>query len=148
MHAFKTSLSHMSFSRLFVSSITRAASRPQVTRITVNNKLASVHARVAVMSTISDAIIKDHRELEKYYNEVINSDDVDHKTRYGNQFTWELARHSVAEELLVYPAMERYIGKEGHDHAEKDRKQHHQVGLVLTPIIRELCSCGVDQGAP
>lgn len=87
------------------------------------------------MSTISDAITKDHRELEKCYNEVINSDDVDHKTRYGNQFTWELARHSVAEELLVYPAMEKYIGKEGHDHAEKDRKQHHQVGLVLALIL-------------
>lgn len=83
------------------------------------------------MSTISDVIIKDHRELESYYNEVINSDDVDHKTRFGNQFTWELARHSVAEELLIYPAMEKYIGKEGHEHAEKDRQQHHQVCLLL-----------------
>jgi hemerythrin superfamily protein len=115
--------------------MTRAAYRPQITRIPVDNRFASVHACVAAMSTISDAITKDHRELEKYYNEVINSDDVDHQTRYGNQFTWELARHSVAEELLVYPAMERYIGKEGHDHAEKDRKQHHQVGLVLATII-------------
>ncbi len=88
------------------------------------------------MSTISEVITADHRELEKCYNEVINSDDVDHKTRYGNQFTWELARHSVAEELLVYPAMEKYIGgKEGHDHAEKDRKQHHQVGLVMAFIL-------------
>lgn len=83
------------------------------------------------MSTISDVIIKDHRELESYYNEIINSDDVDHKTRFGNQFTWELARHSVAEELLIYPAMEKYIGKEGHAHAEKDRQQHHQVRLLL-----------------
>jgi hypothetical protein len=32
--------------------------------------------------------------------------------------------------------MEKYIGgKEGHDHAEKDRKQHHQVGLVMAFIL-------------
>lgn len=102
------------------------------------------------MSTISEAIIKDHRELESYYNEVINSDDVDHKTRFGNQFTWELARHSVAEELLVYPAMEKYIGKEGHAHAEKDRQQHHQVSLL---IFAQISTCMITneisgQGAP
>lgn len=122
----------MSFSRTLVSSFARAAPRPQVTRVIVNNQFASFRARVAAMSTISDVIIKDHRELESYYNEVINSDDVDHKTRFGNQFTWELARHSVAEELLIYPAMEKYIGgKEGHEHAEKDRQQHHQVKELL-----------------
>ena len=55
--------------------------------------------------------------------------DVDHQTRYGNQFTWELARHSVAEELLVYPAMEKYMGEEGKRHAEHDRKEHHKVGI-------------------
>ncbi|EMD58842.1 hypothetical protein GGP41_000639 [Bipolaris sorokiniana] len=121
----------MSFHRTFVSSISRAAIRPQISRVTVNNQFASFRARVAAMSTISDVIIKDHRELESYYNEIINSDDVDHKTRFGNQFTWELARHSVAEELLIYPAMEKYIGKEGHAHAEKDRQQHHQVKELL-----------------
>jgi hypothetical protein len=36
------------------------------------------------------------------------------KTAYQNQFTWELARHSHAEEILVYPEFGRYIpgGKE------------------------------------
>jgi len=84
------------------------------------------------MSTISDAIIKDHRELEKCYEEVINNpDDIDHITRYGNQFSWELARHSVAEELLIYPAFEKYMGKDGHEKAEHDRKEHHQVKELL-----------------
>jgi len=84
------------------------------------------------MSTISDAIIKDHRELETYYNEVVNNpDDIDHITRYGNQFTWELARHSVAEELLIYPAFEKYMGNDGHEKAEHDRKEHHQVKELL-----------------
>jgi len=83
------------------------------------------------MSTISDAITKDHRELEEYYNEVVNSSDHDHQQRYGNQFTWELARHSVGEELVVYPAFEKYMGAEGKQMAEKDRKEHHKVKEML-----------------
>ncbi|KAI5462810.1 HHE domain-containing protein [Mariannaea sp. PMI_226] len=79
------------------------------------------------MSSISDAITKDHRELEQYYNEVINSHDMDHQERFGNQFTWELARHSVGEELIVYPAFEKYMGSKGHEMAESDRKEHHKV---------------------
>jgi len=83
------------------------------------------------MSTISDAIIKDHRELEQYYNEVINSNDHDHQQRYGNQFTWELARHSVGEELVVYPAFEKLMGAEGKSMAEHDRAEHHKVKELL-----------------
>jgi len=82
-------------------------------------------------STISAAITKDHRELEDYYNEVINSNDHDHQQRFGNQFTWELARHSVAEELVVYPAFEKFMGSKGHEMAESDRKQHHEVKEML-----------------
>ncbi|KAI1271985.1 hemerythrin HHE cation binding domain-containing protein [Xylaria sp. FL0933] len=85
----------------------------------------------AAVSTISDAIIKDHRELDQYYNEVINSNDHDHQQRFGNQFTWELARHSVGEELVVYPAFEKYMGAKGKEMAESDRKEHHQVKLML-----------------
>jgi len=83
------------------------------------------------MSSISEAITKDHRELEDYYNEVINSTDHDHQERFGNQFTWELARHSVGEELVVYPAFEKYMGAKGHDMAESDRKDHHKVKEML-----------------
>jgi len=83
------------------------------------------------MSTISEVITKDHRELEQYYNEVINSNDHDHQQRFGNQFTWELARHSVGEELVVYPAFEKYLGVKGKQMAEIDRNEHHQVKLLL-----------------
>jgi len=82
-------------------------------------------------STISEAIINDHRELEHYYNEITNSTDHEHQQRFGNQFTWELARHSVAEELIVYPAFQRHMGERGHEMAEDDRKEHHKVKLLL-----------------
>jgi hemerythrin superfamily protein len=119
------------FSARFATPIARAAFRPQALRVSVNSRLASLRAA----STITETITGDHRELEKCYNEIISTDDVDHQTRYGNQFTWELARHSVAEELLVYPAMEKYLGEKGKQHAESDRKQHHQVNLSSCPRV-------------
>lgn len=85
----------------------------------------------AAMSTITDAIKKDHAELEEYFQQVTSSSDPDHQQRFGNQFTWELARHSVAEELIVYPAFESHLGDEGHKIAEDDRKAHHQVKNLL-----------------
>jgi hypothetical protein len=42
--------------------------------------------------------------------------------------TWELARHSVAEELVLCPALERYLG-EGSVVAEKIREQHQSVSF-------------------
>ncbi|KAK8106531.1 hypothetical protein PG999_009890 [Apiospora kogelbergensis] len=91
----------------------------------------SLGMRIAAMSTVTEAIIKDHRELEDYYNRVVNSNDADQRVRWGNQFTWELARHSVGEELIVYPAMEKYIGAKGKQLADNDREQHHQVKEML-----------------
>jgi hemerythrin superfamily protein len=85
----------------------------------------------ATMTTISDRIIHDHRELEEYYNTIINATDTDTKTRYGNQFVWELARHSVGEELVVYPAFEHHLGAKGVEMAEDDRREHHQIKLLL-----------------
>jgi hemerythrin superfamily protein len=115
--------------RTFITPVARTVTRPQAVRITVTSRLASIRAA----STITDAITKDHRELKEYYDEIVNNpDNIDHQTRYGNQFTWELARHSVAEELLVYPALEKYLGDKGKEHADHDREEHHKVGRHST----------------
>jgi hemerythrin superfamily protein len=86
------------------------------------------------MTRISDAIKKDHRELEAHYDRIVNSVDENEKTAYQNQFTWELARHSHAEEILVYPEFERYIPG-GKQVADKDRREHQAVTLHVTPTF-------------
>jgi hemerythrin-like domain-containing protein len=78
------------------------------------------------MGRITDAIKKDHRELEEYYEKIVNSVDEDEMTAYQNQFTWELARHSIGEELVVYPAFEKNVPN-GKEMAEKDRSEHQTV---------------------
>ncbi|KAL1969636.1 hypothetical protein VTN77DRAFT_8189 [Rasamsonia byssochlamydoides] len=83
-------------------------------------------AAVKMVTTVSQEIKKNHRELEGYYNAIIKSDDPDERMRFQNQFTWELARHTVSEELIVYPAFEKYL-KDGVAMAEKDRSQHQVI---------------------
>jgi len=80
---------------------------------------------------VSDVIINDHRELSEYYNNIKNATDPETKIQWQNQFTWELARHSIGEELVVYPAMEKYMGDKGKEMAEKDRKEHRSVKEAL-----------------
>ncbi|KAJ5195529.1 uncharacterized protein N7498_008967 [Penicillium cinerascens] len=74
----------------------------------------------------SDAIKEDHREIEFYYDKIIHSSDKEEQVRFQNLFTWELARHSIGEELLVYPVFEKHLAG-GADMANKDRKQHLKV---------------------
>ncbi|KAJ6138854.1 hypothetical protein N7471_005340 [Penicillium samsonianum] len=82
------------------------------------------------MVRISEAIKDDHRKLESYYNIIVNSEDEDEQTRFQNQFTWELARHAVAEELVVFPALEkvRFNSKEKLD---DDRREHSALKEML-----------------
>lgn len=75
------------------------------------------------MVRISDAIKDDHREIESAYRHILNAVGTDEKTRWRNQFTWELARHSVGEELILYPVIEKNIPN-GKEIAAKDREDH------------------------
>ncbi|KAI1466877.1 hemerythrin HHE cation binding domain-containing protein [Daldinia caldariorum] len=75
---------------------------------------------------ISQAIQQDHSELEEYYRRIINSKDPDEQLRFQNAFIWELARHAIAEELVVYPVLEEAVA-DGKERADKDRDEHQKV---------------------
>ena len=84
----------------------------------------------AMPGSITDVITHDHAELDEYYHNILNAKDKDTKVRWQNQFVWELARHSIAEELVVYPAMEKFV-QNGKQMADNDRAQHNEVGVDL-----------------
>ncbi|KAL4875405.1 hemerythrin HHE cation binding domain-containing protein, partial [Aspergillus karnatakaensis] len=81
---------------------------------------------IAMSPRISDAIKEDHREIEDYYNKILSATTEKEKTQWQNQFTWELARHSLGEELVVYPIFEKVL-PDGRAMADNDRKQHNSV---------------------
>lgn len=64
-------------------------------------------------------------QIEAYYNEYKKaSGDIDAQTRWSNQLTWEIARHSIGEELVVYPLLEEALGDKGKQLADEDRSDH------------------------
>lgn len=93
----------------------------------VNSRFFS--ATAVSMTKISEAIKDDHRELEQAYKNILDAQTSDEKIRWRNQFTWELARHSIGEELVVYPQFEKLLslGKEMADH---DRQEHLKVSTI------------------
>ena len=116
----------------------RALARPRIpSHQAANNPFQQLKWISAPISTqpgspkTSDLIIHDHSELSDYYNQIKNAKDEETKVKWQNQFTWELARHSIAEELVVYPAMEKYLGDKGKEMAEKDRKEHRGVCMFI-----------------
>lgn len=82
------------------------------------------------MTGIVDTIKSDHRDLEQAYQNILRAPDHDGKTRWQNQFTWELARHSIGEELVVYPAMEKHM-PDGKSRTDHDRAEHQTVSARL-----------------
>ncbi|KAI0841482.1 hypothetical protein F5Y06DRAFT_285121 [Hypoxylon sp. FL0890] len=88
--------------------------------------LRSFSAAVVAKGPLLNAIAHDHRELESYVPHIMANQSSEERIRFRNLFVWELARHSVAEELIVYPAMEKYL-ENGRDMAWKDRDQHQTI---------------------
>ncbi|KAF9137832.1 hypothetical protein BG015_002595 [Linnemannia schmuckeri] len=100
---------------------------------TASNAIDMSHATRASTRShdcISEPVKKDHRELEDYYHKILNAKDEDEKTRWANQFTWELARHSAGEELIMYPRM-REVLPDGDAMVDKDLQEHQQTKELL-----------------
>ncbi|KAI1452050.1 hypothetical protein F4805DRAFT_448915 [Annulohypoxylon moriforme] len=75
-----------------------------------------------VQGPLLNTIKYDHRQIEAYEPHIMNNKSADERTRYQNTFVWELARHSIGKEIVVYPAMEKHLN-DGRDMAWKDRSQ-------------------------
>ncbi|PPQ76647.1 hypothetical protein CVT26_013901 [Gymnopilus dilepis] len=79
-----------------------------------------------------EAIATDHQEMYDYYDQYVKaSGDADAQERWSNQFRWEVARHAVGEELVVYPLMEKHLGAKGKELADHDRADHERVKKLL-----------------
>ncbi|KAF5386229.1 hypothetical protein D9615_002526 [Tricholomella constricta] len=78
--------------------------------------------------TLIDAIKQDHHEIKSYYKQYVDaSGNADAQERWARQLTWEIARHSIGEELVVYPMLESSLGEKGTKIADHDRADHQAV---------------------
>ncbi|TBU58294.1 hypothetical protein BD310DRAFT_774652, partial [Dichomitus squalens] len=82
------------------------------------------------MSTLFESIKEDHEEMYEYhdqYKRARERGDVEAQARWTRQLTWEIVRHAVGEEIVVYPLMEQHLGEKGKQLADHDREEHTQV---------------------
>jgi hypothetical protein len=61
------------------------------------------------------------------YKKAHTAGDLDTAEKFSHQLRWEIARHAVGEELVVYPLMEEKMGAKGKELADHDRKEHQDV---------------------
>ncbi|KAJ2916178.1 hypothetical protein MD484_g4259, partial [Candolleomyces efflorescens] len=77
---------------------------------------------------LMDAVVDDHREMYEYYEQYVkNAGKPDAQQRWANQLFWEIARHAVGEEIVIYPLMEKHLGPKGLELADQDRDEHQFV---------------------
>ncbi|KAJ6096290.1 hypothetical protein N7486_007036 [Penicillium sp. IBT 16267x] len=77
-------------------------------------------------SRILPLLKHEHAELQSHSHKILNSNDSDEQTRYQNQFTWELARHIIGEELIVYPAIDKHV-RDGNVLTNRNRAEHQEI---------------------
>jgi len=78
--------------------------------------------------TLLQAVTEDHQEIYTYYNEYLgNAHDSEAQGRWARQLTWELTRHAVGEEIIIFPLMEKHLGDQGKKLADEDRKDHQYI---------------------
>src|SRR3954451_19600694 len=83
---------------------------------------------------VIEVLEHDHREVEQMFDELeslrgaATDEDRSRRKELTDKVTIELVRHSVAEEVLVYPNVE---GKVGEDEGEHAREEHAEAEETL-----------------
>ena len=85
---------------------------------------------------VIDDILTDHRELEEYYKQYKAAKSTEDSHKWFNMFLWEICRHSVAEEIVIYNMMEAKNEK-GKELAFKSREDHRHLKEMLEDLRKE-----------
>jgi hemerythrin superfamily protein len=78
---------------------------------------------------VIEVLEHDHREVEQMFSELESlrgastDDDLSRRKELAEQVTIELVRHSVAEEVLVYPQVEEKVSAEEAEHAREEHAE-------------------------
>ena len=79
-------------------------------------------------------LMADHREVEELFDQIQALPPGDEKRRViADRFTIELVRHSVAEEMYLYPAVREHVPG-GAALADKELKDHAAVEQLLKDL--------------
>lgn len=92
------------------------------------------------MSDVIEILVQDHREVEAMFTELEglrgkgDDDSLKRRKELTEQVTIELARHSVAEEVLVYPRVADKVSKEEVEHAKQEHAEAEETMARLEKL--------------
>lgn len=75
-------------------------------------------------------LVKDHQEMKDYCRQIEAAADAKQRREAADKLTAEVARHSVAEEMYLYPAA-RKILPNGDELIDEELKEHSEVEELL-----------------
>ena len=75
-------------------------------------------------------LTKDHEEIKEYFRKIESATDAKSRRDAADELTAEVARHSVAEEMYVYPAA-RDVLPDGDQLVDEEIKEHAEAEELL-----------------
>jgi hemerythrin superfamily protein len=86
-----------------------------------------------VEQDVVDVLTTDHHEVLNLLQQIKNSTDPEERRDLADTVISELVRHSVAEEMYVYPAMRRHL-PDGEGAVEHDISEHKEIEKTLKKL--------------
>ena len=82
---------------------------------------------------VTQILTTDHWEMMELIAQIERATDPEQRRELADTVIAEVMRHSVAEEMYVYPAMEKQLPN-GSAEADHDRKEHDEIVQVMKQI--------------
>jgi hemerythrin superfamily protein len=82
---------------------------------------------------VIDVLTEDHTEARELANQISASTEADVRRDLADQLIAELVRHSVAEEMYVYPAMREHL-PDGDKAVEHDIEEHKELETLMKQL--------------
>ena len=82
---------------------------------------------------VVDVLTADHRDMLELLTEIQSTPDPTRRRDLADTVIAEVMRHAVAEEMYVYPAIEKHLPN-GKEEVEHDKKEHDDVVKLMKQI--------------
>jgi len=79
---------------------------------------------------VVDILKADHREFLDLLTQVLTTADAGERRDLTDTAIAEIMRHAVAEEMYVYPAIEKHL-PDGREEAQHDREEHEELVQIM-----------------
>src|SRR3978361_1188980 len=84
-------------------------------------------------TAVVDGLTSDHQEVMDLLQQIKATTDPAERRDLADTVISELVRHSVAEEMFVYPAMRKHL-PDGDEAVEHDTKEHKQLEATMKKL--------------